>query len=142
MLYVTAATRLGISVKRFLGWEPATVTTVVEWDEEGRPSKWKTESEVEWDAESREEVLALIDHESDLCPNGHPLSESGHPDADPYNFEGTVSYQASNPIVCHACEAQEKARKKWSKVGWYQGKHLLFVVRKVARKPRGRNRQA
>lgn len=123
-----------------MGWESIEATTVLEWDDEGRPKVWKTEKESEWDAESREEVLALLDHEADLCSNGHPISESGHPDVNPYNIEGEHKYQASNPIVCWACEEQERARKKWSKEGWYKGMNLMFVVRKIARKPRGKNR--
>lgn len=123
-----------------MGWDPIEVTTVLERDENGNPTQWKTEKETEWDNESREEVLALIDHEADLCSNGHPLSESGDPDVNPYNIEGTHRYQSSNPIVCWACEEQRRAEKKWSKEGWYKGMNLMFVVRKIARVPRGRNR--
>jgi hypothetical protein len=137
MAEVQAAVKLGISPKRFAGWEPKQVTTVVEWTEEGQPRKWVTQTESEWTDDERDDIFAFLEHLADSCPRGHSLSESGHPDRDPYNPQGTHRYQASNPIVCHACEAEDAARKKWSKVGWYKDKELLFHTRLVERPNRG-----
>lgn len=98
--------RLGISPRRFEGWEPQRSTTVTMLDDEGRPSGWSTHVESEWDAEDRAIVLALLDYEADLCGGcGQPLSESlhveGRPDPVYENFT----------VTCMGCKAKERGEK-------------------------------
>jgi hypothetical protein len=94
---VTAATRLGISRRRYLGWEPRRITTH-EHDEAGRLIRSVTTVEPEWDAEDRGMVAALQLAERDMCGCGQPLSESAQMgDQDP-------EYEASG-VRCKACEA-------------------------------------
>lgn len=100
---VTAATRLGVSVRRLYGWEPQEVTEH-EYDDEGRLVRSVTTRESEWDDESRAWVFALISDEEERCRGcGHPRSESMDPTS-----EGRWSVE---PVRCHACTAQlRKAR--------------------------------
>lgn len=61
---VEAAHRLGISYKRFLGWEP---TTVYEYDDSGRMVSSRPEAE--WDDAERAWMLALDTWKTDrVCP--------------------------------------------------------------------------
>lgn len=61
---VTVARTLGISYKRLLGWEPA---TVYEYDDAGRMVS--SRPEVEWDETERAWMIALAEWEStEVCP--------------------------------------------------------------------------
>lgn len=55
-------------MRRWLGWEPKRTTTVLERDEQGRPSKWVEEVEPEYDANERDNWQALKEYEDALCP--------------------------------------------------------------------------
>ena len=57
-----------MSFKRWNGWEPKRTTTVIERDAEGRPSRWVTEVEPEYDANERDNWYALEEFEDALCP--------------------------------------------------------------------------
>lgn len=105
---------------------------MVEWTEDGKPSKWITEKEVEWDEEQRDYLFAFLEHEADQCSGcGEPISESAHPLADPANPDREYTYQVSNPIVCFACEAKEKQLKKWNKIPHLKDRGLRAVVRRL-----------
>lgn len=96
---------LGISPRRFDGWEPRRYTTVA-YDAEGRLSATVTTVEPEWDDEDRALLYALEDYEADLCPGcGHPMSESLHREGVP-----DPQYQAAY-AVCLGCVAKERAQK-------------------------------
>lgn len=93
---MTAARALGISLKRFDGWEPETVS----WREKraGRMVT-VTEREPEWDAEQQEWMLALALAEADECPGCHGrLSETTLPEND-------GAYLPGPPTRCHRCTA-------------------------------------
>jgi hypothetical protein len=84
-------------MKRFDGWEPATVS----WREkrDGRMVT-VTERETEWDAEEQEWMLALAVLEADECPGCHGwLSETTKPES-----EG--AWMPAPPLRCHRCTAQ------------------------------------
>jgi hypothetical protein len=136
MAIVQAAFKLGISPKRFEGWEPKQITTVVEWTEDGKPLKWVTETEREWTQDERDDVLALLDYEAHLCPNGHFLPESGAHEADPANPEGEFLYQTSFPVVCFACEAVERSLKAAHKHPHLKDRNLLYATRRIERPQR------
>lgn len=92
----TAARKLGISLKRFDGWEPKTVS----WREkrDGRMVT-VTERETEWDLEQQEWMLALDLAEADECPGCHGrLSETTL-------AENDGAYVPKPPTRCHRCTA-------------------------------------
>lgn len=96
---------LGISPRRFDGWEPREHTTIT-YDAEGRVVEMVTTRESEWDDEDRGLLYALEDYEADLCPGcGHPLSQSLHREGVP-----DPVYQAAY-AVCLGCVAKERAQK-------------------------------
>lgn len=49
------------------GWEPKRITTVTEWVD-GRPSRWVTELEPEFDANELDDQYALEEYQESLCP--------------------------------------------------------------------------
>lgn len=90
---VEAATRLGISLRRWSGWEPRRVTST---DEHGRTV---TTTEPEWGDDERAWVLALLELEAQRCPGC-----GGHlPDTTSADHEGR--YAAGPPLRCHRCSA-------------------------------------
>jgi hypothetical protein len=98
---------LGISPRRFEGWEPVAHTKVTGWDVEGRPTAWDTSQDPEWDAEDRAIIHALMDVKNDECPGcGQPLSESLHEDGKP-----DPTYDIGF-LVCMGCVARDRAVKK------------------------------
>jgi hypothetical protein len=95
---VKAAQQLGISVRRFDGWEP---TTYYEYDDEGRLVS--STPEPEWDERQQAYMLALLEYEARICPGcGHPLYISGDEE---HNWD-------VEPIRCWACDAVAQARAK------------------------------
>lgn len=95
---VEAAVRVGVSPRRFWGWEPTTRTTYVR-DGEGRVASSVTTVEPEWDAESRAYLLALLAYEADQCPGCKGLlSETTRAD-----MEGR--YHALPAMRCQRCTA-------------------------------------
>ena len=94
---MTEARRLGISLKRFDGWEPRTYS----WREkrDGRMVT-VTEREPEWDPEQQDWMLALALAEADECPGCHGrLSETTLP-------ENEGAYTHGPPTRCHRCTAR------------------------------------
>jgi hypothetical protein len=129
-----AAYKLGISHKRFVGWEPRRVTTVTEWTEEGWPRQWITETEAEWDEEERELRLAYLADQADTCSGcGHPLEESTSNEADPNNPDGKYLYQPSNPLICFSCEVREKTIKRLKKLETFKDRDVMIITRRVER---------
>lgn len=93
-----AARAWGVSPRRFLGWEPARVTTY-RLDELGRILEALTTVEPEWDDEGRDLALALESYDADLCPGcRHPLAETTRPEAEEWFTPGDL-------IRCHRCTA-------------------------------------
>ena len=64
-----AAERLGVSLKRFGGWEPVTVTEY-EYDAGGRLVRSWSQPESEWDDRQQAWMLALAQHRAEFCPCG------------------------------------------------------------------------
>src|SRR5690606_3854254 len=94
---VRAAVRVGVSLKRWNGWEPHEVTEY-EYDDGGRVVRTVTTREPEWDDESRAYVLALAEYERSVCGGcGGWLPET----TDPKN-EGR--YVSKGAIRCHRCD--------------------------------------
>ncbi|WNM64504.1 tail assembly chaperone [Arthrobacter phage MidnightRain] len=97
---VTAAHSLGISLKRFHGWEPETVYTY----EGGRLISSKPEAE--WDDREQSLVLAMHAYKSTLCPLcGLPVDVC----TDPKNER---KFKAGQPIRCHKTTAELISGKK------------------------------
>ncbi|HEX5996944.1 MAG TPA: hypothetical protein VFY84_17515 [Jiangellales bacterium] len=86
-----AAERLGISLKRFEGWEPA---TFYERDEHGQLVS--SVPETEWDETEQGWMLALAEYRASLCPCG-----CGHKAADTLAMEGTHQWRVRK-VRCHA----------------------------------------
>lgn len=99
---------LGISLRRFLGWEPE--TRVVS-DGDG----WLLVREPEFDKEQYELMVALHEHEGSLNSLGIPMDEAMSPLADPDNPNAAYGYVAK-PYRDHAEQAAYEAQKleKWS----------------------------
>jgi hypothetical protein len=98
---VEAAERLGISLRRFDGWEP---TTFYEHDEQGRLVS--STPEVEWDEEQQALMLALSRHRALSCKGcGGWLPETT-------DIEADGAYQVERPIRCHRCAAFSIATAK------------------------------
>jgi hypothetical protein len=98
---VEAAERLGISLKRFDGWEPTTSYT---HDEQGRLVS--STPEVEWDEEQQAIMLALGRYRDLLCKGcGGWLPETTEIEAD-------GAYRVEPPIRCHRCAAFSIATTK------------------------------
>lgn len=97
------ARSLGISVKRFLGWEPT--TTVTHEYETGLRVRSTETREAEWDDEQRGWMLALSDLEDQSCPGcGGWLAHTT-------SIEMSDNYIAEHPLRCHRCEALAVRRK-------------------------------
>ncbi|GGM27187.1 hypothetical protein GCM10011608_09960 [Micromonospora sonchi] len=105
-----------MSLRRFDGWEPREYTEVTAWDEQGRPLRWITRREPEWDPRERGWMLALDWHESSLCRKcGQPLAECTDPANDPDNPASERMYVAEPPTECFSCKVLVKADEKWHK---------------------------
>jgi hypothetical protein len=114
---VTAARTLGISLRRFEGWEP---TTVYEHDEAGRLVS--STPEPEWDDQQQGWMLALAALEDGLCPIcGRPKRICSDPDS-----EGR--WQVPAPTRCHATTALVIARQQYLKQP--QAEALLFTAQR------------
>jgi len=89
-------------LKRFHGWEPATVH---EYDDAGRLVRSKAESE--WDEGEQTVMLALQAYRSALCPLcGGPISVCTAP-------ENELKYKGGLPIRCHATTARDIAMEPY-----------------------------
>lgn len=113
-LRVEAAERLGISLRRFDGWEPTTRYR----HRKGRLVSSTPESE--WDDEQRAWVLAMETWRSNRCPNcGRDIAEC----------TGTEDWTVPPPRRCHVTTALAIARKPYEKNP--QPESLLWRVQRA-----------
>lgn len=98
---------MGISLKRFEGWEPKTVTEYV-YNDNGQIDHTITTVEPEWDEDETSLMLALHALELDTCSgcNGR-LSETTLPENDD-------NYKVDPPERCHKCTVLSKAADKYT----------------------------
>lgn len=105
---------LGISPRRFDGWEPTERTRFI-YDDEGRLSEMITTRDPEWDMTDRAIMMGVKDLHSDLHTCGQPLSESLRyaPGTEP---EGYVKpdYEAKT-YFCLACEEVARIQDAWAR---------------------------
>jgi hypothetical protein len=98
---IEEAERIGISLKRFQGWEPRTFYTY----EDGVLVSSIPESE--WDDQERGWMIALVEYRKGLCQQcGGLLKET----LDPKNEEG---YEHLPPARCERCVGLEKSRREY-----------------------------
>lgn len=91
---VEAAERLGISLRRFDGWEPTTTYT---HDDQGRLIS--STPEVEWDEEQQTLMLALARWRDLSCKGcGGWLADTTQKSAE-------CAYVIERPVRCHRCAA-------------------------------------
>lgn len=101
LVQVEEAERIGISLKRFQGWEPRTFYT----HEDG--VLVSSIPETEWDASERGWMLALVEYRKGLCQQcGGLLKET----TDPKNEDG---YKHLPPVCCERCKEFERARRDY-----------------------------
>lgn len=128
-----------MSPKRFDGWEPREVTTVLGWDALGRPVRWETVREPEWDRRQRSLVMAYRLWRAGLCRRcGEHLVHSTDPDTDPSSPEATRAWVAEDPTECFSCAAlhgSEKRRASDDNASW-----LIHTTALVHKQPRLRSR--
>ncbi|MFF0822412.1 hypothetical protein ACFYUR_18780 [Micromonospora haikouensis] len=111
------------------------------WDEQGRPTRWVTSREVEWDGRERAWMLALDLYEGTLCRKcGQPLAECTDPDNDPDNPDAGHQYVAEDPTECFSCKALVRSEEKWSKSEPDSAPYMIHTVVKVAKPTRRRRR--
>lgn len=122
---VEAAAALGISLKRFDGWEP-TETTEYVYDEQGRLVRAVTTREVEWDEQQQAWALAWQLEQATRCPvcGGDP-DECQDPASDPDNAQNARVWKTSYPRRCYrttsmAVRAEQYASSKHSHALMYQ----------------------
>jgi hypothetical protein len=136
---VAAARELGISLKRFDGWEPRQLTRVTAWTEDGRPAAWETRTEPEWDPRERGWVLALGLFEAGLCRKcGHHLGETTDPANDQDNPETGHAWVADGPDECFACKALHRAEERWQKEAPEVAPYSIWSAVLVDKNPRKR----
>jgi len=101
---VEAAERLGISLRRFDGWEPVE-ETVYEYDEQGRLVRSVTTRDSEWDDEQQGWMLALAVWRANRCPNcGRDIRECTDESAD---------WHVPPPTRCHVTTALAIAQQQY-----------------------------
>lgn len=109
---------MGISLKRFDGWEPSeTHTYRYSRRDPGRVTSVKVVREVEWDADERAWMLALHLYRSQVGPCGHYLPRTAAADAE-------YRYFSPEPDRCHACTAIGEQAKAYTESP--QPQALLF----------------
>jgi len=87
---------VGVSPKRFGGWEP-TETHTYAYDEAGRVASVEVTREVEWDEGERALVVALLSYRAQCCPSGHYLPTASAAESE-FGF-------AAHARRCHMCTA-------------------------------------
>lgn len=108
---VTAARTLGVSYKRFQGWEPI---TTYEYDDGGRMVS--SRPEVEWDQTEQDWMLALDAYEAEeVCPL------CGWPKAVCQARETEMMLEVPLPTRCHVMTAIGRAKDARAQQGG--GKH-------------------
>ena len=95
---------MGISHKRFMGWEP---TTTYLYDDAGRLIE--STPETEWDESQRDAMLALQRYrETEQCPKcGGPKWLCQSPEAE-------NAYAAGDPVRCHITTVIMEAQRGYS----------------------------
>lgn len=105
---------LGISLRRFHGWEPRVTTTVTARDEQGRPSAWTSRRASEWDDDERDIMRARHHIEAHRCAQcGGDLDEfltDTEPIADNPGYGFSVG-----PVWCRKCVAIARWRRSHAK---------------------------
>jgi hypothetical protein len=115
---------VGISPRRFDGWEPAEVAEH-EYDAAGRLVRSVTRREPEWDDDQRALLLGLAAYEEQVCAGcGGWLPDTTDRDADD-------GYTVDAPTRCHRCTAIGHAAKRYADAD--QPQALYFVARREAR---------
>jgi hypothetical protein len=106
---VEAAEKLGISLKRFRGWEPTT-TTRYTWDRDNRsegPDGYTSTVEPEWDEVEQGWMLALSLYRDRRCPGcGGDIDVTTNP-------ENEEQYRHELPLQCFRCVAFAQAHKAY-----------------------------
>jgi hypothetical protein len=98
---VEAAERLGISLKRFRGWEPKT-TLRYTWDRDNQsesPDGYTSTVEPEWDETEQGWMLALGRYRDGRCPH---CSGDLDDTTDPKNAD---NYRHEPALECYRCRA-------------------------------------
>lgn len=128
---------LGITVRRYFGWEPRTFTTTINGQTVTRP-------EPEWDVWERQLWKALAEYEAGLCPNcRQPLAECL---IDTNIPESERPVYAAGFLECAACRVLEQTQirvdrldAEWAKDHEAEAKtnpptrmHRVWHVTKVA----------
>lgn len=111
---------LGVSVRRFDGWEPVEVHDHEYVD--GRLARTVVRREPEWDDESRGWVQAWLSYKANVheaC--GHYLPDSTAAEADD-------GYEVELAVRCHACTARAEAYARYSETRHPEA--LLFPTRR------------
>ncbi|WP_285475233.1 hypothetical protein [Actinoplanes sp. NBRC 101535] len=100
-------------MRRFEGWEPATICAVTAWDEAGRPAAWTMRPEPEWDGRERSLMLALDMWEAGLCRRcGEHLEQSADPDTDPDDPRSSQAWRAEDPTECFSCKVLARSERR------------------------------
>lgn len=94
---------MGKSEKRILGWEPAEFHEY-HYDDEGRVASVTVTREVEWDDESRDDMLALAHYEAGICECGFHSSLT----SDPSNF---FTIEQSRCLVCKGAAVHSRIQQ-------------------------------
>jgi hypothetical protein len=104
-----------VSLKRFGGWEPETVTEY-EYDGDRLVRTVTRVTEPEWDPEQQAHMIALTVWQAGRCPGcGEQFAESTSSLNDPDNRDGTGYYEVPPPTRCHACTAKHTAEEAFRK---------------------------
>lgn len=117
------ARALGVSVRRFYGWEPRRTTR--HFDAKGNLTGWSvTETEPEWDADERAYMVASTLLEEDMGPHGVPMSL-----ATDKAIQGRVSTEL---VIDYVARDVEMTRKKFEKDYDHQDKSGWRFVASLA----------
>lgn len=115
-------------MKRFRGWEPRRTTTVIERDGEGRPSKWVTETEAEFDANERDDWYALAEYDDAKCPQcGGLRIECENPDQ-PWHPHFQTCYRTASRTMWDAKWRRHYESTKRDADGWHPTDGALVYV--------------
>lgn len=87
---------------------------MLERDDEGRPTRMHVDTEVEWDQEQLDLVLALDGIDPEIGPHGVPMDEATSPLADPNDRRRGWHY-VTHVRVDHAQRALNIARDERAK---------------------------
>ena len=106
---VEAAERLGISLKRFRGWEPTTTMRYTwDWDNQSEhPDGYTSTVDPEWDETEQSWMVALALWRQHQCPGcGGDLTVTTKP-------ENEERYRHELPLQCFRCVAFAQSHKAY-----------------------------